>query len=141
MWILKMRAPQAKILNFWNLPFQNGKMDGEWTDFPLRNMKPLIGQPPWNLKYFGLPQKPKIPKFQLTPPPLEPSWYTNFFWWYWWSNNPEVWLAESFRLVLLVSTNLWPMFPVYIPWKNIRKIKGFFAFSEGIKWEHWPEMD
>ena len=28
------------IYFFWNLAFQNGKMDEEWTDFPLRNIPP-----------------------------------------------------------------------------------------------------
>ena len=47
MWILNMRVPQAKIfLNFWNLSFQNEKMDGKWTGLPPRNNPPLIGKTP-----------------------------------------------------------------------------------------------
>ena len=70
MWILKMRVPQAKnFLNFWNLSFQNEKMDGKWTGLPPWNIKPPTDRkdttsPKWNQKYFDLPQKLKIPKFQ-----------------------------------------------------------------------------
>ena len=42
-------------------------MDVECTDLPQRNITSLIGQPPppWNQKYFDLPPKPKITKYQL----------------------------------------------------------------------------
>ena len=42
-------------------------MDGEWTDLSLKNIHSLWDNPPppWIEKYFDLPQKPKIPKFQL----------------------------------------------------------------------------
>ena len=58
-------AAGRKFLNFWNLAFQNEKMNREWTDLPLKNASPLIGQPPWNQKYFHLPPKSKIPKLKL----------------------------------------------------------------------------
>ena len=65
MWILKMKAAPAKLLNFWNLAFQKDKMDGEWTDLTLRNRTCLIGHPPapcpLNQKWIA----PQNPKFQL----------------------------------------------------------------------------
>ena len=56
-----------RFLNFWNLTFQNEKMDGKWTDSPLRNTTPLKS------KNFDLPQKYKKPKFQLPLPPFPPN--------------------------------------------------------------------
>ena len=63
MWILKMKAAPAKLLNFWNLAFQKDKMDGEWTDLTLRNRTCFIGHPPrpLNQKWIA----PQNPKFQL----------------------------------------------------------------------------
>ena len=58
-------AVGKNVLHFWNLSFQNEKMDGEWTDLPLQNITPLLGQPiSWNQKYLTSRQKNKIP----TPP-------------------------------------------------------------------------
>ena len=49
-------AAGKNFLNFWNLAFQNEKIDGKWTDLPMQNIPPVIEQHPlWNQKYFGLP--------------------------------------------------------------------------------------
>ena len=60
MHILKMRAPQAKIFAFWNLTFQNGEIDVEWTDLPQRKYPPPQRTIPLNQKCFDFPQKHKI---------------------------------------------------------------------------------
>ena len=67
MWILKMRAPHAQI--FWILEILHFKIR-KWTEneltSPLKISIPYgTTLPPWIEKYFDLPQKPKIPKFQL----------------------------------------------------------------------------
>ena len=49
-------AADKNFLNFWNLAFQNEKIDGKWTDLPIQNIPPVIEKHPlWNQKYFGLP--------------------------------------------------------------------------------------
>ena len=50
--------------NFWNLAFQNEKMDGEWTDLNIRNItSPHIGYPPPEIE--NILTSTKNPKFQL----------------------------------------------------------------------------
>ena len=34
-----------------------------------------------------------------------------------------------------------PMFPIYTPWNHQKTFFGFLVFLEGIKWEHWPEIN
>ena len=59
---------EGAIWNFWNLAFQNEKIDGEWTDLHIRNITfpPHRTSSPWNRKYFNLHKKPKIPAPSLT---------------------------------------------------------------------------
>ena len=55
MWILKMNVPKTKtFVSLKSFSFQNGKMDRKLIKFPLRKI------PPWNQKFFDLPQNPKI---------------------------------------------------------------------------------
>ena len=47
---------------------------------------------------------------------------------------------------MVVLKNCWE-YPIYVKFSHItpsednRKPKGFLVFLEGIKWEHWPEMN
>ena len=72
MWILKMRAPQAKLFEFLKsciskCEFRYEKVDEKWTNLSLGNIfpPPRRTTPPTPPKYFDLPKKPKIPKFKL----------------------------------------------------------------------------
>ena len=56
---IKHEGTAGKKMNFWNLVFENEKMDGKWTDLPLQNIPlPSLDNP-------SFPRKSKI----FWPPP------------------------------------------------------------------------
>ena len=62
----KWERQRQKYLNFWNLPFQNGKTDREWTDLPLGNITPPHRTTPLRLKTFWPPLKTQNSNSPLT---------------------------------------------------------------------------
>ena len=49
-------------------------------------------------------------------------------------------LLGVFNGLIIKSTDFWPMFPFYNPWKP-QNSKGSLGLPGGAKWEHWPKMD
>ena len=66
---IKHEGTAGKKMNFWNLVFENEKMDGKWTDLPLRNIPfPSLDNPSFPPEIKNILTSPKSTKLQLLQP-------------------------------------------------------------------------